>query len=80
MTEGDDADGDPWSALTARLTDRQREVLQVAYHSGFFEWPRSQNGEEVADVLGITQPTFHQHLRVGQRELLAGVFEGQGRP
>ncbi|PSQ27276.1 hypothetical protein BRD03_07520 [Halobacteriales archaeon QS_9_68_17] len=80
VTEGDDADGDPWSALTARLTDRQREVLQVAYHSGFFEWPRSQNGEEVADVLGITQPTFHQHLRVGQRELLAGVFERQGRP
>jgi PAS domain S-box-containing protein len=80
VTDGDDADGDPWSALTARLTDRQREVLQVAYHSGFFEWPRSQNGEEVADVLGITQPTFHQHLRVGQRELLAGVFERQGRP
>ncbi|NHN46903.1 response regulator [Halostella sp. JP-L12] len=75
VTDRGDGDGDPWSALTARLTDRQREVLQVAYHSGFFEWPRSQNGEEVADVLGITQPTFHQHLRVGQRELLAGVFE-----
>ena len=80
VTDREEEDGDPWSALTARLTDRQREVLQVAYHSGFFEWPRSQNGEEVAGVLGITQPTFHQHLRVGQRELLAGVFERQRRP
>jgi PAS domain S-box-containing protein len=66
---------DPWSRIADRLTDRQHEVLQVAFHGGFFDQPRRKNGEALADLLGITQPTFHQHLRVGQRELLSGVFE-----
>jgi PAS domain S-box-containing protein len=53
-----------------RLTDRQLEVLEAAYVSGFFDWPREQTGEEVADVLDVSPPTFHQHLRVAQRKLV----------
>ncbi|WP_226479672.1 bacterio-opsin activator domain-containing protein [Natrinema amylolyticum] len=69
------SDDGPWSQIANRLTDRQYEVLQVAFHGGFFDNPRKKNGEDLAALLGITQPTFHQHLRVGQRELLASVFE-----
>lgn len=61
--------------LEADLTERQREVLQAAYLSGFFGWPRERTGEEIAVSLGITPSTLHQHLRVGERKLLDAFFE-----
>ena len=57
------------------LTDRQRMVLETAHAAGYFEWPRDSSGEEVADTLGISPPTFHQHLRVGQQKLMDALFE-----
>lgn len=61
------------SALT-ELTDRQRTVLQTAYAAGYFEWPRDTTGEEIANSLGISPPTFHQHLRLGQEKLMTSIF------
>jgi GAF domain-containing protein len=63
--------------LVGRLTDRQREVLAVAFHSGFFEWPRESTGEEVAESLGIAPPTYHKHVRTAERKLLAGILSGR---
>ncbi|MGQ4557175.1 PAS domain-containing protein [Halobellus sp. GM3] len=59
---------------TADLTDRQRTALEVAYHAGFFEWPRSATGEDVAEAMGISSPTFHQHLRKAERKVLESVL------
>jgi predicted DNA binding protein len=61
--------------LEQELTDRQHEVLLLAYHSGFFSWPRERSGEDLAESLDIAQPTFHEHLRAAQRTLLETVFE-----
>ena len=36
------------------LTSRQREILDIAYYSGYFETPRDSTASEVADSLGIT--------------------------
>lgn len=58
----------------AKLTSRQREVLVTAYHAGFFEWPRASDGEEVADSLGIAQPTFVEHLRRAEQSVLAAIL------
>jgi predicted DNA binding protein len=52
------------------LTDRQFEVLRTAYFSGYFTWPRERTGRDIADTLGIAQPTFARHLRVAERKLL----------
>ncbi|WP_254768050.1 PAS domain S-box protein [Salinilacihabitans rarus] len=68
---------EPVSALED-LTDRQREVVQAAYHGGFFEWPRQATGEEVADSLGISPPAFHNHVRTAERKLFAALFDGEG--
>ncbi|WP_254532093.1 PAS domain S-box protein [Natrinema gelatinilyticum] len=57
------------------LTDRQLEVLRTAYFAGFFDWPRESTGEEIADMLEVTQPTVNRHLRVGQQRLLTQLFE-----
>jgi len=66
------------SALTipteADLTDRQRTILETAYAAGYFEWPRDTSGEEIAETLGISSPTFHQHLRIGQKKLMNAIF------
>lgn len=64
-------------AVTERFTDRQWTALSAAYHGGYFDWPRESTAEEVADVMGVSSPTFHNHLRKAQRALLDAVFEGE---
>ena len=53
-----------------RLTDRQLEVLETAYLAGFFDQPRTNSGDDVADLLGVSQPTFNQQRRVAERKLV----------
>lgn len=57
------------------VTDRQLEVVQTAYFSGYFDSPRAQTGEEVAETLGISPPAFYEHARTVQRKLFATLFE-----
>jgi PAS domain S-box-containing protein len=61
--------------IRKRLTDRQLTALQKAYFGGFFERPHGVTGGELADSMGITRSTFHQHLLAAQRKLLDGFFE-----
>ncbi|SFG04800.1 PAS domain S-box-containing protein [Halopelagius inordinatus] len=63
------------SALNEELTDRQRSVLESAYFSGFFEWPRESSGQEVANSLDIAAPTFSQHIRSAENKIFKALFE-----
>jgi PAS domain S-box-containing protein len=65
------------SMVEESLTDRQQEVLQTAYFGGFFEWPRDQTGQDIADSLGVSQPTVNRHLRAAERKLLTLFYEGE---
>lgn len=58
------------------LTDRRLEVLRTAYHAGYFAWPRETSGEDVADLLDISPPTFSQHLRAAEQSVFRMLFEG----
>jgi predicted DNA binding protein len=51
------------------LTQRQRQVLELAVEAGYFERPRHNNTGELADALDISRATFTQHLRAAQRKL-----------
>jgi GAF domain-containing protein len=62
--------------LLGDLTDRQQAALEAAYYAGFFEWPRETSGEEVAESLGVSPPTFHQHLRKAERKLFETLLTG----
>ena len=62
-------------AVDAELTDRQRDVLETAYRSGFFESPRVRTGREISNSLDISQSTLTHHLREGERRLCEMVFE-----
>ncbi|MCU4924923.1 helix-turn-helix domain-containing protein [Halobacteria archaeon AArc-dxtr1] len=59
------------------LTESQRQTLAAAYHAGYFEWPRERTGEEVASLLGVSQPTFNRHFRAAERNLFAELFGGR---
>ncbi len=65
------------TSLLDELTDRQLEVLKTAYFAGFFEWPRESTGEEIAEMLDISQPTVNRHLRLGQQRLLARLLDSE---
>jgi PAS domain S-box-containing protein len=56
------------------LTERQRVALEAGYFGGFFDWPRHRSGESIAESLGITASTFHQHIRRAQKKLLDEFF------
>ncbi|WP_264781665.1 bacterio-opsin activator domain-containing protein [Haladaptatus sp. T7] len=64
-------------AMNKTLTTRQHEALLAAYAGGYFDWPRKKSGEEVAAELGVSSPTFFQHLRRAEQKVLSLLFTEQ---
>lgn len=63
--------------LREHLTERQVEVLTTAFEEGYYAWPRESTADEVAERLDISTPTFVEHVRAAERNLLT-VLIGQG--
>jgi PAS domain S-box-containing protein len=61
--------------VESQLTERQLAALQAAYHGGYFERPRRQTAEDVAETMGISASTFHQHLRIALETVLTELFD-----
>ncbi|WP_435333610.1 bacterio-opsin activator domain-containing protein [Haloarchaeobius sp. TZWWS8] len=62
------------AALEEQLTEKQLQTLLQAYERGYFEWPRETTGKEIAESLGVTQPTVNRHLRASERKLFEMLF------
>jgi predicted DNA binding protein len=62
-------------AVADELTEKQHAALEASYFAGYFDWPRTKTGREIAAMLGVSQPTFAQHLRSAQRKLLASLYD-----
>jgi len=68
------ADGGPLD----RLTDRQRTVLEAAYQSGYYDWPRrGSSAEDLSESLGVAPQTVLEHLRKAERVVVDDVFESR---
>lgn len=52
------------------LTDRQREVLDLARKHDYYGWPRETTTQELAHELGISKTTLLEHLRKAEAKLL----------
>lgn len=61
--------------LLDRLTERQLETLRTAMTAGYYRWPRETTAEECADRIGVTQPTFNQHLRAAERKVVESLLD-----
>jgi len=62
------------------LTDRQQEVIETAYRAGYYEWPHEAASEEVAELLGIAQPTFAEHFWTAQRRIVETLLDPDDEP
>lgn len=63
--------------LLSALPGRQREVLLEAYRGGYYDYPRKINAGELAEKMGLTKATVVEHLRRGERRLLAEILAGR---
>lgn len=58
------------------LTDRQQEVISLAYNLGYFEFPKKINLTHLAKKLGIAKSTLSEILRTGEAKVLHAYFHG----
>lgn len=59
-----------------RLTDRQREAIEVAHELGFYEAPRGATHEEIAQALGCAPSTANELLRRAEAAVIDGLLRG----
>jgi predicted DNA binding protein len=53
------------------LTDRQEEIIQAAFTSGYFDFPRKIGSPKLAKQLGVSVSTLSEVMRAAQRRIFA---------
>ncbi|QCS44587.1 helix-turn-helix domain-containing protein [Natrinema versiforme] len=56
------------------LTERQYEALSLAMSRGYYEQPRQTSARELADELGISQPSLSDLLGRAERQLISATL------
>lgn len=56
--------------VTSALTDTQRETLHTAYHSGYFDVPRTFSQTDLAAELGVSTSAVSHRLRRATAQLI----------
>lgn len=57
------------------LSDTERETLEEAVSSGYFESPRDATLGSLADEFDVSKPAVSKNLRRGERKLIARVVD-----
>jgi predicted DNA binding protein len=65
------------SRLESDLTERQLEILTIAYQSGYYERPRERTAQDIADSIGVTAATVGRHLREAERRAFSLLFDAE---
>ena len=55
---------------TDDLSERQREVFDLARRRNYYRWPRETSATELADELDVSKATLLEHLRTAEAKLL----------
>lgn len=59
--------------LASLLTDRQREILNVAVSAGYYEEPRQVTYRDIAEKLNLSPATVGEHLRKIEGKVLREI-------
>jgi DNA-binding CsgD family transcriptional regulator len=71
MTDADFAE----DSLLHRLTDKQRNILILAYKLGYFDVPKKINSDQLGARLHLTGSTVVEHLGKAERRLIASIID-----
>jgi predicted DNA binding protein len=58
-----------------KMTDKQKEVINLALKKKYFEYPRKCNLDDLAKELKLSKQTVRQHLRVAENKLIHHITE-----
>lgn len=61
------------------LTQKQREVLTVAFENGYYDSPKRIDSRQLADKLHIKCSTLVEHRRKAEERLIAQVLKHHNR-
>jgi predicted DNA binding protein len=58
------------------LTEREEEILYIAYKKGYFDYPKKVGIRELSKIFEISPSTLSESLRRGQRKIMEKYIEG----
>ena len=61
--------------LTSHLTDKQKEILNIAKREGYYKLPRKINGDGLARKIGCSKATVLEHLRRIENKIMNNLVE-----
>ena len=64
----------PEDSVPYGLTERQYEALSLALSRGYYEQPRQTTAQELADELGISQPSVSDLLNRAESQLISATL------
>lgn len=53
------------------LTNRQEEIIRIAFELGYFDFPRRTDSQSLASKIGISISTLSEVMRAAQRRIVA---------
>lgn len=66
---------EPTYSFDPSLTDRERDSIQLAWHRGFFNYPKGVKLDEMAKILNIKKSTLDFHIREAIRKSIQSLIE-----
>lgn len=67
-------------AIFSELTEKQRQVITLAFENGYYSVPRNASVEELAKLANVPRTTFQEHLRKAEAKLLPAIISQLTHP
>ncbi len=56
------------------LTPMEENIMETAYTSGFYSWPRKSDLDGLAKQFNLSKPTVSYHIRSAERKIMKALF------